>query len=124
MNSADHGWHLGEQGLWTKKTVFELGTRVPLIIAAPHMVSSHGKLTLHLAELVDVRIRAIYCDLNYWNITERLLVSSGLPDGGCARRAATSAGPRRPAVESSWVVSPAGLHRPRLERHREKPRVF
>jgi hypothetical protein len=48
------GWHLGEQGLWTKKTVFELGTRVPLIIAAPHLTASHGKHTLHLAELVDV----------------------------------------------------------------------
>lgn len=51
---GDHGWHLGEQGLWTKKTVFELGTRVPLIIAAPHLTASHGKQTLHLAELVDV----------------------------------------------------------------------
>ena len=48
------GWHLGEQGLWTKKTVFELGTRVPLIIAAPHITASHGQKTLHLAELVDV----------------------------------------------------------------------
>ena len=51
---GDHGWHLGEQGLWTKKTVFELGTRVPLIIAAPHITASHGHTTLHLAELVDV----------------------------------------------------------------------
>jgi iduronate 2-sulfatase len=51
---GDHGWHLGEQGLWTKKTVFELGARVPLIIAAPHITASHGHTTLHLAELVDV----------------------------------------------------------------------
>jgi arylsulfatase A-like enzyme len=45
---------LGEQGLWTKKTCFELGTRVPLIIAAPHIAASHGKRVLHMAELVDV----------------------------------------------------------------------
>ena len=32
----------------------ELGTRVPLIIAAPHLTASHGHTTLHLAELVDV----------------------------------------------------------------------
>eukprot|EP01051_Picozoa_sp_SAG22_P030127 SAG22_NODE_11520_length_481_cov_0.539267_1_plen_134_part_10 len=38
----------------TKKTCFELGTRVPLIIAAPHLTGSHGKTTLYLAELVDV----------------------------------------------------------------------
>jgi iduronate 2-sulfatase len=44
----------GEQGLWTKKTCFELGTRVPLIIAAPNMAASHGKRTTQLAELVDV----------------------------------------------------------------------
>ena len=48
------GWHLGEQGLWTKKTCFELGTRVPLIIAAPHIAASYGKRTLHMAEMVDV----------------------------------------------------------------------
>lgn len=34
--------------------VFELGTRVPLIIAAPHLTTSHGQKTTHLAELVDV----------------------------------------------------------------------
>jgi len=51
---GDHGWHLGEQGLWTKKTNFELGTRVPLIIAAPHLTASHGKRTSQMAELVDV----------------------------------------------------------------------
>jgi len=51
---GDHGWHLGEQGLWTKKTCFEMGARVPLIIAAPHLTASHGKRTSQMAELVDV----------------------------------------------------------------------
>ena len=45
---------MGEQGLWTKKTLFELGNRVPLIIAAPHFMASHGKQTSAIAELVDV----------------------------------------------------------------------
>jgi hypothetical protein len=59
---AVRGWHLGEQGLWTKKTCFELGTRVPLIIAAPHIAASYGKLTLHMAELVDVcELRCVVC---------------------------------------------------------------
>ena len=51
---GDHGFHLGEQGLWTKKTCFELGARVPLIIAAPRLTASHGKRTSQMAELVDV----------------------------------------------------------------------
>lgn len=51
---GDHGWHLGEQGEWTKKTNFELGTRVPLFIRAPQFKWSYGTHSSELAELVDV----------------------------------------------------------------------
>lgn len=50
---GDHGYHLGEQGLFTKMTNFELGTRVPLIVCAPGLKTT-GQRTRALVELVDL----------------------------------------------------------------------
>lgn len=50
---GDHGYHLGEQGLWGKTTNFELDTRVPLIIRTPKMQSA-GRASSSLVELIDL----------------------------------------------------------------------
>ena len=50
---GDHGYHLGEHGLWGKTTNFELDTRVPLIIRTPNMVSP-GVSTESIVELLDL----------------------------------------------------------------------
>lgn len=52
---SDHGWHLGEMGIWGKATNYEIGTRVPLIIWTPDMpTDTRGKTTDALVELVDM----------------------------------------------------------------------
>jgi|GEM_PF-69358 len=50
---GDHGFHLGEQGLWTKANNYELSTRVPLILVTPNHPSP-GNQSNALVEFVDV----------------------------------------------------------------------
>lgn len=50
---GDHGFHLGEQGLWTKANNYELSTRVPLILSVPGQARA-GSQSGALVELVDV----------------------------------------------------------------------
>ena len=50
---GDHGWHLGEHGLWCKHTNFEIATRVPMILSAPQQ-KTRGVKTNALSEFVDI----------------------------------------------------------------------
>lgn len=50
---GDHGWHLGDHGMWSKHTNYEQAARIPLIVCAPGFAVSGGR-TGALAETVDV----------------------------------------------------------------------
>ncbi|WP_407652605.1 sulfatase [Aporhodopirellula aestuarii] len=52
---GDHGWHLGDMGIWGKATNYDIATRVPLMIWTPDMPESvRGSKTDALVELVDM----------------------------------------------------------------------
>ncbi len=50
---GDHGWHLGDHGMWCKHTNYEQAARIPFIVAAPG-VGKAGMKTGALAETVDL----------------------------------------------------------------------
>ena len=50
---GDHGWQLGDHGLWHKHTNFERATHAPLIVSAPGMKNA-GKSCPAVVEFVDI----------------------------------------------------------------------
>lgn len=50
---GDHGWHLGDHGMWCKHTNYEQAAKIPLIVCAPGL-SKVGVKTGALAETVDI----------------------------------------------------------------------
>ncbi|MGE3820646.1 MAG: sulfatase [Isosphaeraceae bacterium] len=50
---GDHGWHLGDHGIWCKHTNYEQAARIPLIISAPG-VTRPGTRSGAMVESVDV----------------------------------------------------------------------
>jgi len=48
---GDHGWHLGDHGMWCKHTNYEQAARIPLMIAKP---GGSGTVSLALVETVDL----------------------------------------------------------------------
>ncbi|MEM7600234.1 MAG: sulfatase-like hydrolase/transferase, partial [Verrucomicrobiota bacterium] len=50
---GDHGFHLGDLGVWTKHTNYEQANRIPILISAPG-VTKPGTATGQLTESVDI----------------------------------------------------------------------
>jgi len=50
---GDHGWHLGEKGMWAKGTLFEPSAHAPLIIVDPRRKTA-GQVCSRPVEFVDI----------------------------------------------------------------------
>jgi len=73
---GDHGWKLGEHGMWCKHTQFELDNHVPLIVKAPGQKAG-GKLTNGFVEFVD--IYPSLCELSGLEIPKHVQGTSFAP---------------------------------------------
>lgn len=49
---GDHGWHLGDHGIWCKHTNYEQATHIPLLVSAPQVTK--GSRTKAMVESVDI----------------------------------------------------------------------
>lgn len=65
---GDHGFHLGDHGLWCKHSNFEQATRVPLILSAPN--SKKGQVNSMPVELTD--LFPTLCELAGIDVPEEL----------------------------------------------------
>jgi iduronate 2-sulfatase len=92
---GDHGWHLGDHGMWCKHTNYEQATHAPLLISAPGRRSPQR--TGALVEFVD--IYPTLCDLAGLTKPAHLQGESLVPildSPGLKRTAAYQVYPRNP----------------------------
>ncbi len=88
---GDHGWHLGEKGISGKNTLWDDGTRVPLIFAGPGV--SPGGRCAQPAELLDIYPTLIdLCGLTTRDDLEGVSLAPQLTDANTPRQ--------RPAITS------------------------
>lgn len=86
---GDHGWSLGEHGLWAKHSPFNLATRIPLIVRAPGATAGYAP---GLVESVD--------------IYPTLVELAGLPVPGHLQGESFAAALQMPGVELKEAVFP------------------
>ncbi len=107
---SDHGYFLGEKGLWYKRKAFERSARMPLIISAPGLAK--GAASQKPVELVD--LYPTLADLCGLKAPENLQGASLQP----LLKDPASATWKKPAVTQVWHNKNAWGYSIRTERYR------
>lgn len=82
---GDHGWHLGEQGLFGKHTNYESAVRAPLIVSVPGLEQVNA--TSSFVELIDLYpTLAELCGLQTPDTIEGVSFTGLLSDGGATTK--------------------------------------
>ncbi len=71
---GDHGYHLGDHGMWGKQTLFEVSLRSPLIVSVPGQLPAETNV---LSELID--IYPTLCDACQLSIPSEIEGSNMMP---------------------------------------------
>jgi iduronate 2-sulfatase len=120
--TSDHGYHLGEHGLWKKQSLFEESARVPLLMVAPGVSRrggvvkapvSHVDLYPTLAELTGVKapsslqgqslvpmLKDPMAKGRGWALTQVVRGAGGAGGGGGGKKKAAAAAKSNPADEA------------------------
>lgn len=98
---TDHGFHLGEKERWAKRSLWEDGTRTPMIIAGPGIVK--GKICNKPVQLLDIyptllALTGLEPDPKHEGHSLEPLLKN--PDAAWAHMARTSFGPGNYAIVS------------------------
>ncbi len=114
---SDHGYHLGEHGLWAKTSNFELDARVPLIISTPN--HKPGQRSDSLVELLDLYpTLADLCGLRAPNDLEGKSLKPILEDPGAQVKQAALTQHGRPAYPAAGENPEAMGYSLRTDRYR------
>ena len=97
---SDHGFHLGEKDRWAKRSLWEDGTRVPLIFSGPGV--PEGSVCREPAGLIDIYPTLLnLCGMNEDPTHEGLSLTPQFIDSSKPRRPArTTFGPGNHAIRS------------------------
>ena len=98
---GDHGWHLGDHGMWCKHSNYEQATRIPLLVIKPGVAKAGGR-SKALVETVD--LYPTLCELAGLPVPQEL---DGASFVSALRHPATAA--TKDAVFHVYPRSPRGM---------------